>query len=125
MEWATSLKGRIKAHFEPEGWAVPEHIRGLPKTPRELEETGLDKAFEELFGKLYFDTSGFGGWMPIAEAAIRTIRCDRLCFGTDYPFEIHDTQDVKTYIDNIKALDISGKDKQNILGENAKRLFRL
>jgi len=120
-----ALKGRIKAWHEPEGWDVPEKIKGLPKTPREVEETGLAKDFEDLFGKMYFDTAGFGGWMPITEAATKTIRNDRLCFGTDYPFEIHEAQDIKSFVDNIKALDIPEQDKRNILGENIKRLFKV
>jgi len=118
-----ALKGRIAAHFEPEGWNVPEDIRKRPKTPRELEETGLKTAFEDIFNKLYFDTAGFGGWMPITEAATKTIRSDRLCFGTDYPFEIHEAKDVRAFVENIKNLDMSEQDKRNILGENARRLF--
>ncbi|MBW1800823.1 MAG: amidohydrolase [Deltaproteobacteria bacterium] len=120
-----ALKGRIKSHFEPEGWDIPEDIKGFPKTPRELTELGLDDAFEELFGKLYFDTAGFGGWMPITEAAVNTIRSDRICFGTDYPFEIHESQDVKIFIEKIKAMDISEQDRRNILGENVKGLFKI
>jgi predicted TIM-barrel fold metal-dependent hydrolase len=61
--------------------------------------------------------------MPITEAATKTIRTDRLCFGTDYPFEIHDTEDVKGFIENIKNMAIPEADKKNILGDNIKRLF--
>jgi predicted TIM-barrel fold metal-dependent hydrolase len=118
-----ALKGRIVAHFEPEGWDVPDEIRRRPKTPSELDETGLNAAFEDLFGKLYFDTAGFGGWLPITEAAAKTIRNDRLLFGTDYPFEIHRARDVKVFVEGIKNLDITDQAKRNILGENAKRLF--
>lgn len=120
-----ALKGRIAAHYEPEGWNVPDEISKRPKTPRELEETGLQAAFEKLFDKLYFDTAGFGGWMPITEAATKTIRSERLCFGTDYPFEIHSAKDVKGFVDDIRSLEIPDQDKRNILGENARRLFRL
>ncbi|MBW1803235.1 MAG: amidohydrolase [Deltaproteobacteria bacterium] len=120
-----SQKGRMMAWHEPEDWQVPDNIKGMPKTPVELEELGLDKDFEDLWGKLYFDTAGFGGWMPITEAATKTIMIERLCFGTDYPFEIHNARDVKAFIDNIKALDIPEQDKKNILGENIKRLFKL
>jgi predicted TIM-barrel fold metal-dependent hydrolase len=120
-----ALKGRIKAWYEPEGWKVPDKLKNMPKTPRELRVLGLDRAFEEIFGKIYFDMAGFGGWMPIAEAAIKTIRADRLCFGTDYPFEIHEAQDVKGFIKNIRHLDLSEQDKRNMLGENIKRLLKL
>ena len=63
--------------------------------------------------------------MPITEAATKTIRSHRLCFGTDFPFEIHEARDIKKFIDNIKELDISEQDKKNVLGENVKRLFKL
>jgi len=120
-----SQKGRIMAWHEPEGWNIPEKVKKMPKTPRELRELGLDRSFEELFGKVYFDTAGFGGWMPITEEAVKTIRPERLCFGTDFPFEIHEPRDVREFIENIKGLEISEKGKRDILGENARRLFRL
>ena len=119
------LKGRIMAWVEPEGWVAPENTKSGHKTPRLLNELGLDKVFEDLFDKIYFDTSGFGGWMPITEAAVKTIRTDRLCFGTDYPMEISEACDVKGFINDIKLLDISEQEKRNILGENIKRLFKL
>ncbi len=118
-------KGRIMAWYEPEGFSIPANLKNMPKTPRELKELGLDRAFEERFGKIYFDMAGFGGWMPIAESASKTIRADRLCFGTDYPFEIHDSRDVKEFAENIKGLDLPEQDKRNILGENVKRLFKI
>lgn len=120
-----ALKGRIMAWFEPEGWDIPDHLKHMAKTPRELKELGLDKAFNDIFDKLYFDTAGFGGWMPITEAATQTIRADRICFGTDYPFEIHETEDVKSFIESIKKLAIPEPDKRQILGENIKDLFCL
>jgi predicted TIM-barrel fold metal-dependent hydrolase len=120
-----ALKGRIMAWFEPKGSNIPDGLRGLPKTPRELKETGLEKTFEEEFGKLYFDTAGFGGWQPITEAATKVIRSDRICFGTDFPYEIHEAQDIKGFITSINQLSISEDGKQNILGGNVKRLLKL
>ncbi len=119
------LKGRIMARFEPEGWKVPPELKGAAKSPREQKQLGLDRAFEEIFSTLYFDTAGSGGWMPNVRSALMAIRTDRLCWGTDYPFDIHEPEDVKIYIDNIKQLDIPEPDKRNILGENVKRLFKL
>lgn len=119
------LKGRIMARFEPAGWKVPEDIKGLAKTPRQMKELGLDKAFDEYFDKLYFDTAGSGGWMPITEAIVKIVRTDRICFGTDYPFEIHHGKDIKLFIQGIKKLPISDTEKRNILGENLKRFLRL
>ena len=59
------------------------------------------------------------------EATLLTLRADRLCFGTDYPFDIHDAQGVREFIDNIKRLDIPESDKRLILGENTKNLFKI
>ena len=119
-------KARIRAWFEPEGWDVPDDIKYLPKTPQELDELGLSKAFDELFDKLYFDMAGSGaGWIPMMEAALLTIRTDRICFGTDYPFDIHDARGVRAFIDNIKKLDIPDADKRLMLGENIKKLFKI
>jgi predicted TIM-barrel fold metal-dependent hydrolase len=120
-----SVMGRILQWFEPEGWKIPAEIKGMPKTPREMKELGLDKEFARMFEKLYFDLAGFSGWMPITEAAVKVIRPDRLCFGTDFPFEIHEPQDVKTFIDGIMKLNVSEKDKENMLGGNIKRLFKI
>ena len=80
---------------------------------------------QDILDKLHFDTSGFGGWMPITNVAISIIGPGRLCFGTDYGFEMHEAADIKLFIDNIKKLDLPEQDKRNILGENVRRLFRL
>jgi len=122
-----ALKARIRAWFEPVGWeGIPAEIQYTPKTPRELDELGLSKAFDELFDKLYFDMAGSGaGWIPMMKAALAVIRTDRLCFGTDYPFDIHNAQDMSLFINNIKQLDIPESDKRLILGENTKNLFKI
>jgi predicted TIM-barrel fold metal-dependent hydrolase len=121
-----ALKARIRAYFEPDGWSVPAEIRKMEKTPRELDELGLSKAFDDLFDKLYFDMAGAGGgWLPMIESALPTIRADRLCFGTDYPWAIRCAEDISNFIDNIKQLDIPETNKKLMLGENIKRLFKL
>ncbi len=118
-------QGRMMNSFIPNGWEIPENMQGVLKTPRVRRQLGLDKAFAALFEKLYFDTSGFQGWMPITKAALLTVRADRLCFGTDYGFEMLEAQDIKGFIDDIKKLNLSETDKRNILGENIRNLFKL
>jgi len=118
-------QGRMRSGFLPEGWKVPDEFKGLPRTPRIRRQMGLEKAFTALFEKLYFDTSGFQGWMPITQAALLAVRADRLCLGTDYGFEMLESQDIKGFIDDIKKLKISETDKRNILGENIRRLFKV
>jgi predicted TIM-barrel fold metal-dependent hydrolase len=113
--------------FVPEDFKLPEAMLGqfVPKTPRIRKQLGLDKAWQAIFDKLYFDTSGFQGWMPITESTLLTVRPDRLCFGTDYGFEILEAQDIKSFIDDIKKLNLPEIAKRNILGESARTLFKL
>jgi predicted TIM-barrel fold metal-dependent hydrolase len=118
-------KARIRAWFEPEGWDVPDEIKNSPKSPKELDELGLSTAFDELFNKIYFDMAGQGaGWLPMMKIALLAFRPDRICFGTDYPFDVHSAPDFKLFIDNIKGLDIPENDRKMILGGNARRLFK-
>jgi len=120
------LKGRLRAYFEPEGWDIPDEIKNCLKTPRELDELGLSKAFDELFDKLHFDMAGAGGgWVPMIKVALLTMRTDRICFGTDYPYDIHNAQDVRSFINDVKQLDIPERDKRLILGENIINLFKI
>ena len=121
-------QGRMMNGFLPVGFKLPEGmpVGGIaPRVPRVRQQLGLDKIWKELFDKLYFDTSGFQGWMPITESTLLTVRPDRLCFGTDYGFEMLEAVDIKGFIDDIKKLNISEADKRNILGESARTLFKL
>ena len=111
--------------FIPDGYEIPENMKNAPRPPRVRQQLGLDSAFDAVFDKLYFDTAGFQGWMPITEATLRTVQAERVCFGTDYPWEMRESQDIKAFIDDIKKLNISETDKRNILGENARNLFKL
>jgi len=120
------LKGRLRAWFEPEGLDIPAEIKNTPKTPRELDALGIPQAFDAVFDKLYFDMAGSGaGWLPAIKAALATLRTDRICFGTDYPHDMHTAQDIKSFIDTIKQLDTPEQDKRLMLGENIKRLFKV
>ncbi|MDA8344131.1 MAG: amidohydrolase family protein [Thermaerobacter sp.] len=119
-------QGRMKLTYVPEGFQIPEQFKKyFAKTPRIRQLVGLDQPFQEILDKLYFDTAGFGGWMPITTTAVSIISAKRLCFGTDYGLEMNEAADVKLFIDNIKGLDIPEQDKRDILGENIRHLFKL
>jgi predicted TIM-barrel fold metal-dependent hydrolase len=121
-----ALQARLRAWYEADGFKIPAEIKGSPKTPRELEETGLSAAFDELFGKIYFDMSGSGaGWLPMIKASLLLIPAQRTCFGTDYPYDMHSAQDIRQFIDIIKGLRISEARKRAILGGNVQRLFNI
>lgn len=81
------------------------------------------KSFDEFFNRIFFDMGGFGGWMNAVTCALTSIRTDRILFGTDYPIEIREGQHLKCYIENIYKLNIEDKEKQGILGGNARKLL--
>lgn len=122
-----ALKARIRAFYQPEGWPVADaEVNNNGKSPRELDELGLSRSFDELFEKLYFDMAGAGaGDIPMMKAAMATLRTDRMCFGTDYPFDVRVGRDIKYFIDSVKKLEIPDKQKRLMLGENIKSLFNL
>lgn len=119
------LKYRIMAFYETDGIDVPAEIKGAAKPPSQLKKLGLVKAFNRVFNQLYFDAAGYGGWVPTLKSAVMAIRADRLCFGSDYPFDLREAKDVKATIADIKKLDISQEAKRNILGGNVKRIFKI
>jgi predicted TIM-barrel fold metal-dependent hydrolase len=123
-----AMKGRIMNFFEPPaelGLADNPQYKELAKTPLELQELGYVEAFDNLFDKLYIDGAGSGGWEPITEMAFRTVKHDKLIWGTDYPYEIHAGRDIKYYIDSLDNMDISKEDKKAFLGGNVAKLIKL
>ena len=119
------LKGRLQMFFKPEGIEIPDEIKLLPVSPLERERLGLDEPFEELFGKIYFDTAGFGGWMPATRAALMTTSPRRLCLGMDYPQEVHNGAEIGLFVETIRALDLPPEDIDAILGGNTAEVLEL
>ena len=119
------LLGRMMFHFLPEGFVLPDQYKTMPRTRKIRKEFGLDEKCMKLFGKMYFDTAGFMGWMPITQATLLTVKPQRMVFGTDYGIEMIEAQDIKAFIDDIKALQIPEADRRAILGDTARELFKI
>ena len=82
--------------------------------------------FDACFDRLYFDMAGYEGGMNAVRCALTTISPDRLLFGTDYPFNFTgNPSGVRSYIEDIRRLDLSEGAIEGMLGENAARLFGL
>jgi aminocarboxymuconate-semialdehyde decarboxylase len=82
--------------------------------------------FDEYFQRLYFNMAGSHGGMNSVKYALTSIRPERLVFGTDYPQEFfEDPMNIKTYIENVRNMDLDEKSKELMLGGNAKRLLKL
>jgi predicted TIM-barrel fold metal-dependent hydrolase len=120
-----TLKWRIVISHQPENWDLSEELRGHALMRQELKERGLWDDFHRQFDKLYFDSAGYGGAPEVLQAAVDSIRRDRLTFGTDYPFEYRDPRETREYIAGINSLNISEEDKKNILGQNVLKLFKM
>ena len=124
-----AMKGRMTNFFEPaEELGLPprkDKFKNLACTPLELEEFGYDKAFNNLFDKIYFDGAGSGGWAPITEMAFKVARGDRLCFGTDYPYEIHEGRDIKYYLNTLDEIGLTKQQKEDFLWNNLAALLKL
>ena len=117
------LLGRIMSWYFPKNARMPKEKVGAPMTIKEFEDYGLEKGFSELLDRVYFDMAGTGGWMPAVKQAVLGIKPQRLCFATDYPFEMGRPADLKAYITAIQELDIPEDDKVGIFGGNVRRLF--
>jgi len=82
--------------------------------------------FDQCFNKLYFNLAGSHGGMSSVRCALSGISPKRLLFGTDYPQEFSgDPEKIKTYIENIRKLEIDEQSKDAMLGENARELLGL
>ena len=84
------------------------------------------KSFDSYFNEIHFNLAGHLGGMNSVKCALTTIRPNRLLFGTDFPQEfIEDPMKIKTYIEEMKKLDLDKKSIELMLGENARRLLGL
>ena len=59
----------------------------------------------------------------IIEKCIEVYGEDKILFGTDYP--LYPLGDIPSSIKTIEELDLCQSDKEKILGENAKKLFKI
>jgi predicted TIM-barrel fold metal-dependent hydrolase len=88
--------------------------------------TRMKRTFDEYFGRLYFNLAGHWGGMDSVVCALTAISPSRLVFGSDYPQNFYtDPMEIKTYIDNIRKLNLSDADKERMLGGNGQQLLRL
>jgi predicted TIM-barrel fold metal-dependent hydrolase len=82
-----------------------------------LPERALDHYLRE---RLFFDTAGVFGSMTAVEATVKEIPPSQVVFGTDYPLEIHTDIAMKAFVDNLKAMGVTG---HMILSGSAKVLL--
>jgi len=102
----------LKARIE-NGWGfakiVPDKKSRISKSPSYYLE------------KIYFEIVSF--YKPAIMCAIQCSGVDKILFGTDYP--LYPLGDIPSSINVINELDLCQSDKEKILSENAKRLFKI
>ena len=118
-----ALKGRLLAWHQPEGLPIPEEDRRHGLSIRQAKELGLFDDFESKTKDFLFDSAGFGGWLPVINAAFEVLGADHVCFGSDFPYEMNKAQYAKMSIQDVCAVDASHADKRKFFEENVKRFF--
>jgi len=118
-----ALMGRLLAKHQPEDFPLPKEDLGQWLPVHHAKELGLVDHFESLIENFYFDTAGYGGWLPVVRFALEVLGPDHLCFGTDYPYDLNNPVYVKRYIDEINQIDVPDENKEKLLGGNLKQLF--
>ncbi len=118
-----TLKGRLLAHHKAEGFCIAEEDRGQGMSVDEAKEMGLFGHFEFQLRNMLFNSAGYGGWLPVIKSAFESLGADRICFGTDYPYQISKPKYVRKIITDVNQLNIANHDKKQFLSENLRRLF--
>jgi len=118
-----ALKGRLLAWHQPEGFPIPEEDRRHGLSVHHAKELGLVDDFEGRFERIVFDSAGYGGWLPVMEAAFRALGPDHICFATDYPYELNKAPYAKRFITDIDGLDLPADHKKKFFAENVMKFF--
>jgi len=108
-----SLLGRIRMYQDKEYWGTS----GSERHGRKAEQP-FDYYLTRNF---VYNTAGIGGAMKPLQAALVELPADRIVFATDYPQEVRDPNNVRTFIENLRAM---GKTGQGILSDNIPLLIK-
>ncbi|MEI9477242.1 MAG: amidohydrolase family protein [Deltaproteobacteria bacterium] len=73
---------------------------------------------------LYFDTAGFRGGMLAFRLACDVLGPSRMLFGTDYPQDLEEGEEMKNYIDALRSV-LKDEDYETIMHKNAMKLCGL
>jgi predicted TIM-barrel fold metal-dependent hydrolase len=105
--------GRIRKYQDKVFWGTA----GNPKHGR-VPEKDFDYYLQNSFT---FDTGGFSGAMSTVHAALLELPESRMVFATDYPQEIRSRDEVRQFVEQIRALGSTG---ERILSGNVGLLIK-
>jgi len=113
---------RLKFYLAHAGGACP-YIRGRWDHGWRVRQEGkqfIDKLPSEYLRLLYFDCLAHGG--ASLDFLVRTMGPERVMLGSDYPFDMSDTDPVKTI---ASLAHFSNAEKELMFGGNAQQLFKI
>ena len=120
-----ALKGRMLAWHQPKDFPLPEGERGHGFSVDQARKLGLVDDFESRLKKIYYDSAGLGGWMPVMKSAFETLGAGHICFGTDYPYELREPKYLRKIIRDIGQIGVPERDKEKFFSGNLKKLFHI
>lgn len=86
-------------------------------------DTNTDCFCEQIRDNIYYEISHAQPWgRELLECAVKILGADHIIFGSSYPVRAEWLLDGPDF---VKGLDLSAKQKAMILGENAKKLYRI
>jgi predicted TIM-barrel fold metal-dependent hydrolase len=80
----------------------------------------------EQYDNIYTDTSAVD--VVLVKRAVERIGSDKILYGSDYPVVLtycDRKNGMKDHLNNVLNLDISGEDKEKILGKNARKILKI
>lgn len=90
------------------------------------DEALISRPWNDYLDRLYFNMAGRGSAIKTVKSALNFISPKKLMFGTDWPLNYEsEPASCKSYIDDIRGLDLPEDDIDAMLGGNAARLMGL
>ena len=103
----------------------PFFVRRIETNVRGFLQDKLPRDISEYYGNIYGDTA-VDGTPGAFQCGYAFFGADRMMYGSDYPFGAEAGEDfIRENLAGVKALAIPEAEKKKILGENAKKMFRI
>ena len=107
------------------GALIPYFVNRIESTFNRHLKDKLPKHISEYYGNIYGDTAVDGN-KAAYPCGYTFFGPDRLMYGSDYPFGVEAGEAyIRDNLAGIEAMNIPAKDKEKILGANAKKLLKI
>jgi len=103
----------------------PFFVRRIETNFEWILKDKLPRHISEYYGNIYGDTA-VDGTPGAFQCGYAFFGADRMMYGSDYPFGAEAGEDfIRENLAGVRALAIPEAEKKKILGENAKKMFRI